>query len=300
MMAIEGVDYAFPPIPSATALKAAGKRFVARYGGPGSAGKQLTAAELAALTEAGIAVVANAEGTADGLLGGYATGRSWAADAQRYFRALGMPADRPIYLSVDFDANSTHWPALDAAMAGAASVLGGERVGVYGGYRVIEHFASAKDRVATWYWQTYAWSTISGSVRWHPAAHVQQYLNGVTIDGADCDLNRAMVTDYGQWTTGDDMDTPVTWNTGWIVQRLAENADPIVIPPNPAIGAPGATLPNELARALAALQATVDALTIPAPAPVDPAALKAVLLDPQVLAAIAKAVVDEERNRLES
>jgi hypothetical protein len=42
----------------------------------------------------------------------------------------------------------------------------------------------------------------------------------------------------------------------------------------------------------------VSKLSIPAPAPVDPAALKAVLLDPQVLAAIAKAVLDEESRRL--
>jgi hypothetical protein len=50
--------------------------------------------------------------------------------------------------------------------------------------------------------------------------------------------------------------------------------------------------------AIAALDAKVSKLSIPAPAPVDPAALKAVLLDPQVLAAIAKAVLDEESRRL--
>lgn len=198
-MAIEGVDYAFPPNPTAAALKTAGKAFACRYGGPGSDAKQLHAAELAALSAAGIYVVANAEGAADGLKGGYAAGKSWAADADAHFRALGMPADRPIYLSVDFDANSTHWPALDAAMNGAASVLGRERVGVYGGYKVIAHFAAMKDRLATWYWQTYAWS----GGQWHSAAHIQQYRNGVTIGGADCDLNRAMVTDYGQWTGAD-------------------------------------------------------------------------------------------------
>jgi hypothetical protein len=205
-MTVEGVDYAFPPNPAPATLAAAGKVFACRYGGPGSDSKQLTAAELAGLTAAGIAVVANAEGTTDGLKGGYSAGKAWAADAEQHFRALGMPADRPIYLSVDFDANSTHWPALDAAMAGAASVLGPGRVGVYGGYKVIAHFASMKDKLATWYWQTYAWS---GGL-WHPAAHIQQYRNGVTIGGADCDLNRAMKADYGQWgvdmLTADDIE----------------------------------------------------------------------------------------------
>jgi hypothetical protein len=248
-MAVEGVDYAFSQ-PSTAALVAAGKRFACRYGGPGSAGKQLDAAELAALSAAGIAVVANAEGAADGLKGGYAAGRSWAADADQYFRALGMPADRPIYLSVDFDASSSHWPALDAAMDGAASVLGRDRVGVYGGYRVIAHFASMKDRLATWYWQTYAWS----AGRWHPAAHIQQYRNGVTIGGADCDLNRAMVSDYGQWTTGDDDDmTPADQFRLWVdtyrLDSIAQLRPATVVPPFTAADGSvykGFTEPNKL------------------------------------------------------
>lgn len=196
-MSIEGVDYAFSQ-PSAAALVAAGKHFACRYGGPGSSGKQLTAGELAALTAAGIAVVANAEGTADGLRGGYDTGRSWAASADSFFRRLGMPADRPIYLSADWDAHTAgDLAAIDAAMDGAASVIGRARVGVYGGYDVIKHLAG--NGKAKWFWQTYAWS----ESYWHPAAHIQQYRNGVTIGGADCDLNRAMVADYGQWAGGD-------------------------------------------------------------------------------------------------
>lgn len=31
---------------------------------------------------------------------------------------------------------------------------------------------------------------------------MQQYRNGVRIDGADCDLNRALPADFGQWTVG--------------------------------------------------------------------------------------------------
>lgn len=197
-MSIEGVDYAFSQ-PSAAALVAAGKHFACRYGGPGSSGKQLTAGELAALTAAGIAVVANAEGTADGLKGGYDTGRSWAASADAYFRRLGMPAGRPIYLSADWDAHTaSDLAAIDAAMDGAASVLGRARVGVYGGYDVIKHLAG--NGKAKWFWQTYAWS----ESYWYPAAHIQQYRNGVTIGGADCDLNRAMVADYGQWPIGEE------------------------------------------------------------------------------------------------
>lgn len=69
---------------------------------------------------------------------------------------------------------------------------------------------------------------------------------------------------------GDMSITPVEWNTGWMVQRLAEGANPIVIPPstdsdnvNPP--APGATFPNAIAEANAALAAQLAALTVAVP-----------------------------------
>jgi hypothetical protein len=188
---IEGVDYAWNG-PTAAALVKAGKRFVVRYGGPGSDGKQLHAAELAALRAAGLEVVANAEGAPSGFRG-TAAGRDWATSALAHFESLGMPPDRPIYFSVDWDAGSDDWPAIDAALLGAASVVGAQRVGVYGSYDVIAHCVAAG--TARWFWQTYAWS----HGRTHPADHLYQYRNRVRIDGADCDLNRALTPDYGQW-----------------------------------------------------------------------------------------------------
>lgn len=59
-------------------------------------------------------------------------------------------------------------------------------------------------------------------------------------------------------------------------------------------------LPNLPLQRLKRLEEKLDKLTIPAPAPVDPAAIKAALLDPQVLAAIAKAVNDDAAGRLQS
>lgn len=191
MPVIEGVDYAWD-VPSAAGLAAAGKRFAVRYGGPGGIGKQLKADELARLRAAGLDVVANAEGTAGGFKG-TAAGKSWAQSAAAYFGALGIPAGRPIYFSVDWDAGSDDWAAIDAALRGAASVIGAGAVGVYGSYDTVAHCSAAG--TATWFWQTYAWS----GGRWHPAAQLQQYRNAVTVAGADCDLTRAMVADYGQW-----------------------------------------------------------------------------------------------------
>lgn len=198
---VEGVDYAFPPRPNIQQLASGGKLFACRYGGPGSSDKQLDPAEAQALSAAGVAIVANAEGVATGLKLGYSAGRSWALDAEAHFRACGMPPGRPIYFSVDFDTTSGDWAALDAAMDGAASVIGRERVGVYGEYSIIEHFAA--NRKAVWFWQTYAWS----GGRWSAHNHIEQYKNGVPLAGAVLDLDRALASDFGQWTTGvDDVD----------------------------------------------------------------------------------------------
>jgi hypothetical protein len=193
---LEGVDYAFGTPPSPAALVAAGKRFVVRYGGPGTEGKWIHADEAQALAAAGLWIVANAEGSATGLGNGWSTGVSWAKSADKWFHDIGMPTDRPIYLSADFDVTAEDWPAVADALRGAASVIGSARVGVYGGYNVMRW--AARDGVAKWFWQTYAWS----AGRWAPGNHIEQYLNGVPIDGADCDLNRARQVDYGQWMPG--------------------------------------------------------------------------------------------------
>lgn len=210
-MTIEGVDFAFSQ-PSASALAAAGKKFACRYGGPGSAAKHLSAAEMTALKSKGIEVVANAEGAARGFTG-TAAGRTWAQQALAHFKALGMPDDRPIYFSVDWDAGSHDWAGIDAALKAAAAVLGGvSRVGVYGSYDTIAHCASAG--TARWFWQTYAWS----HGQWHPKAHIQQYRNGVTIGGADCDLDRAMAADFGQW--GGDSDVFTDADKAWLTATI--------------------------------------------------------------------------------
>lgn len=196
MTPIEGVDYAFPPNPTAARLAIAGKKFACRYLGPGSDSKHLTAGELTNLRAAGIDVVANAEGAANGFRG-VAAGKSWATSALADARALDMPAGRPIYFSVDWDAGPADWADIDAALKGAAGVIGAANVGIYGSYDVIQHVKAAG--TARWFWQTYAWS--GGKL--HSAAHLYQWKNSQTIGGADCDFTRALQPDYGQWGIDD-------------------------------------------------------------------------------------------------
>jgi hypothetical protein len=197
MAMAEGVDYSWSR-PNLTDLTASGKVFVVRYGGPGSPGKLLSLDEARALGDAGLSIVANAEDqrVSSTLAGGLVIGMAWAASADLHFRKCGMPADRPIYLSVDFDVTAAQWPAVADALRGAASVIGAERVGVYGSYQAVTW--ARRDRVAAWFWQTYAWS----GGQWARGNHIEQYRNGVPLGGGDVDLNRALTVDYGQWTTG--------------------------------------------------------------------------------------------------
>lgn len=195
---VQGVDYTGGA--NIAALVSAGKKFACRYGGPGGDWKHITPAEAQALSAAGVAVVANAEKDAGGLVRGWAEGYEWASLAEAHFARCGMPAGRPIYFSVDFDVTSTQWAAVAAALRGAAEKLGGvHRVGVYGGRRAMAW--ARRDGVAQWFWQTLAWS---GGL-WEPGNHIEQYHNDVALAGIRLDLDRALVTDFGQWTTGVDM-----------------------------------------------------------------------------------------------
>lgn len=259
-MSVEGVDYAFSR-PNISQLAALGTKFACRYGGQGSTTKHLTPDEAAALSAAGIAIVANVEGAADGLLGGWNAGVSWARSAESHFARCGMPAGRPIYLSVDFNVSSVQWPTVAKALQGAASVLGAARVGIYGGRRAIEW--ARRDGVAAWYWQTYAWS----SGIWIAGNHIEQYLNGVTVAGGTLDLDRALPSDYGQWNVGGgDMLTQreqaILSNAYQVLYEQTHEHDPIRFITDLdhlELGA-SATLPNLPLRRMMRVEAKLDQL----------------------------------------
>lgn len=188
----QGVDYAWSR-PDPAGLYTAGKRFACRYVSFDTTGKNLTQAEAMDLSRAGLSIVANWEYSATDQLGGYDKGVLHATAAASRLASIGMPPGRPIYFSTDFNATDAQLAVCRRYLDGAASVLGRERVGVYGGYRTVEYMGAYS--VAAWFWQTYAWS----AGRWHPSADIRQYQNGVTVAGATVDLDEAMVPDYGQW-----------------------------------------------------------------------------------------------------
>lgn len=243
----QGVDYTGGA--NIGQLVAAGKKFACRYGGPGGSWKHLTPSEAQALSAAGIAVVANAEGSADGLVGGWSAGVSWARDAEEHFAACGMPKDRPIYFSVDFDVQPGQWAAVASALRGAASVIGASRVGVYGGRHAIEW--ARRDEAAVWFWQTYAWS---GGV-WVAGNHIEQYHNNVTLAGIQLDLDRALAGDYGQWTTdgGNMPETEGQRNVGYMIQNGIVGVEEPVLHIPAESGYPPLNLTNPFAEIIKAL-----------------------------------------------
>lgn len=189
MASRRGYDYSWSrPVP--TDLAAAGAHFVCRYLS-NDAGKNLTRAEADALTAAGIAIVCNWESTATRADdGGFTGGAQDARAALTQARACGIPDDRPIYFSVDQD--TTVGVNISAYFKGVGSVLPLSRIGVYGSYAVVKGCLDAG--LASWGWQTYAWSR----GKWDDRAHIRQVQNGLRVAGADVDLNEAQTDDYGQ------------------------------------------------------------------------------------------------------
>ncbi|OXR46682.1 putative peptidoglycan hydrolase [Nocardia cerradoensis] len=191
-----GLDYAGGR-PDPQAIRAAGYDFVVRYlsdGGPGLPGKLLTPDEADGLRRAGVDIVANWETTANRMLGGFPAGQYDATLALAQAQACGMPTGRPIYFSADWDAAEDEQGPIDDYLRGAASVLGAENVGIYGGYWPASR--ALNDQTAQWEWQTDAWSGGNTDDR----RKMHQRIEQVWVDGVQCDVNEAVVDDFGQWS----------------------------------------------------------------------------------------------------
>jgi hypothetical protein len=183
-----GIDYAWGR-PNIAAFKAAGVTFVARYVSTPGNSKNISASEARTLSRGGLDIVLVFETTAQRATAGFSAGVRDARSARKQALAVGWPKGGVIYFAVDFDASGS---AVDRYFDGVASVLGKDHCGPYAGVRVVEHLMN---RGFKWAWQTYAWS----GGRWDPRAQLQQYSNEHYIGGVNCDYNRAVKADFGQW-----------------------------------------------------------------------------------------------------
>lgn len=183
-----GLDYAWCTI-SPAGHRSVGSTFACRYLSHDPS-KDLSAGEYQTLKAGGIDVVVVWETTAARAGAGRAAGAQDAADALAKALAIGMPAGRPIYFAVDFDASVG---TVEPYFRGVNQVLGVARTGAYAGVRVIAGLFDA--RLITYGWQTYAWS----SGRLDSRAQLYQYSNNHRVEGKDCDYDRALAADFGQW-----------------------------------------------------------------------------------------------------
>lgn len=261
-----GVDYAWthPPVSS---LKTAGVRFVMRYLSH-DASKNLSRSEADSLASAGIWSGVVWETTANRAGAGRAAGTADARDAAAGATACGMPSSRPVYFAVDYDAD----PAEVAPyFQGVASVLGLNRTGVYGGYRVVKYLLD--HGLARWAWQTRAWS----AGRWDDRAHIRQGAY-VTIGGIQCDANTSMKTDFGQWMPGRTPEADVALTTDDVNKVAAAVWSADVIPAARPPHANDDYAKNPTWSAKYAMQAAVEA----ARTACDPAPVALTLTDAQV------------------
>lgn len=189
-MALEGVDYSYDR-PDPAKLVSAGKHFACRYLSDEPV-KNLTRAEADAGAKAGLWWVVVWEAGH----GQTTPSAQWcAAESVKQAKSVGVPAGRPIYFAVDFDAQSSQFNAIEDFLLEYAAHLSPYVAGMYGGEAVVTEML---DRgVTDWAWQTYAWSDTRD-----PRAKLWQYSNNVQLVGANVDLDRAYADDYGQWRPG--------------------------------------------------------------------------------------------------
>jgi hypothetical protein len=190
-MPILGCDYSFSR-PNPSTLAGLGIRFAGRYYSTPGNGKNLTAIEASALTAHGIDPLSVYETTGREALGGYEAGVAAARSAAASARQCGQPLNSCIYYAVDFDASSAQLVVIGEYFKGVNAAKTFYKVGVYGGYYVVQHVMALK--LAAFGWQTSAWS--QGKIL--PGVHV--YQNNHTFS-PDVDVDYAYKTQYGGWNT---------------------------------------------------------------------------------------------------
>jgi len=110
--------------------------------------------------------------------------------------AAGGPTAAPVYASIDDNPSLEQYKQQVAPyLRGWESVIGHQRVGVYGNSKVIDW--ALQDGLGSWFWQ-HNWGTPQGFV--HPAAHLHQFeIDARKVAGVGVDLNNILKPQFGQW-----------------------------------------------------------------------------------------------------
>lgn len=187
-------------------LRQAGIGIVIRYVGS-AAWKCLDKAEADQLRKAGIDIACVYETSAGWMLGGWEAGRIAAMAAKAAITDCGGPPAPFVYFACDVD--TQEHSKVESCLAGAASVLGKDKVGIYGGYDIVDH--ALKGKFAAKGWQTEAWSQgrkLSTAVLYQHVAKLWGNLGGL-----DYDSNEMLADDIGQWG----YKKPTVADTSWAI-----------------------------------------------------------------------------------
>ncbi|MCB1266055.1 MAG: DUF1906 domain-containing protein [Mycobacterium sp.] len=198
------LDYAAGVL-SAADIKAAGALGAIRYvsdrrpGAQWMLGKPMQLDEARDLYQAGLKIVSNyqfgKQDTAD-WLGGQSAGVAHAKRGWALHTAAGGPVAAPIYASIDDNPSYEQYKQQVAPyLRGWESVLGHQRVGIYGNSKTIDW--ALDDGLGSWFWQ-HNWGSPRGFV--HPAAHLHQFeIDARSVAGVGVDLNNILKPQFGQW-----------------------------------------------------------------------------------------------------
>lgn len=165
-------------------IRRGGYLWVGRYlVPPNSYRKALTLEEAKTITDAGLHILTVYETTANRAKSGWTGGIYDGEVALACAKNIGMPESAVIYFAVDYDAPSADFQTIENYLKAAKSVIYPYKVGVYGGYKVVDYLAGKK--VCDAYWQCMAWSY----GKKHPERAVYQAKADVKMLGISADIN---------------------------------------------------------------------------------------------------------------
>jgi hypothetical protein len=183
---MKGIDYAWVK-PNPKWIVENGYQFVCRYLSNNPT-KNLTFDELKRLHLQGLKVVVVWETGIHRPLAGYDAGVEDSTQANHQMIGLTGKTDTVIYFACDDDFTEQDQNVINDYFKGVISILGKQRVGVYGSYGVVKRCFDVG--VVTYGWQTYAWS----KGQWDNRAQLRQIHNL-----ADYDIDESISDDFGQF-----------------------------------------------------------------------------------------------------
>ncbi len=179
--------------PGAANIKRAGYVGAVRYIGFPDRRKCTTRAELADFDANQIGMALVFEQNAGNWRGGLGQGRIDGRRARDHANDIEFPTGCPIYMAVDQDVVRTgEFNVMASYLQGTGEALGGKTLtGVYGEVDVIDKARQAG--VATWFWQTAAWSHGRRTT-----AHLFQHVGTVSVGWIGCDVSDVLTPNWGQ------------------------------------------------------------------------------------------------------